>query len=294
MLAPRAPVIVAGDADKHLLAVAGLEGLVDRPGAGAGRHGLRFAPRRADAGHVLRHEEGRRLEQRRLHELPPAGRLTLLQRAEDADDRIAAAHDVDDRGAGAQRPAGRAGHVGKPGHELHHLVERGPVLIGPGEEALERGEDEARVDPAQRLPAAAEPLHGAGGVILDHHIGLRGEPVDDLPAAVRLEIDGQRTLVAVEAAEEAGGETRQAAGLVAVGRGLDLDDVRAEVGEHQAAARPHDRLAELQHPDAGERERGVFGHRSRNLCFGESMRRLWAIPAPAATGTVCPAAMQFS
>ena len=164
------------------------------------------------------------------------------------------------------RPGGR--HIGEASHEAAPLVECRPVFVGPGKEALERGENEARIDPAQRVPAAAQPFHGAGRVVFDHDIGAGGQPMDDLPAAVRLEIDGERALVAVEAAEEAGGEARQAARLVAVRRGFDLDDVCAEIGEHEAAARPHDRLAELQHPDAGERERGVFGHRSRNLCLG--------------------------
>ena len=47
-----------------------------------------------------------------------------------------AAHDVVDAAAGAQRVAGTAGHVGQAAHHLHHLVERGAVLVGAGQEAL--------------------------------------------------------------------------------------------------------------------------------------------------------------
>ena len=88
---------------------------------------------------------------------------------------IGAAHDVDDRGAGAQRLAGRPGHVGKPAHELHHLVERRAVLVGAGEKAFERAIDEPRIDRRQRVIAAAEALHRAGRVILEQHVGVGGE-----------------------------------------------------------------------------------------------------------------------
>ena len=96
-----------------------------------------------------------------------------------------AAHDVDDRRAGAQRLARRPGHVGEPGHELHHLVERRAVLVGAGEKALERAVDQARVDSAQAVIAAAEPLHGAGRVVLDHHVGgrRRADAADARPSA---------------------------------------------------------------------------------------------------------------
>ena len=69
-------------------------------------------------------------EQCRFDRLAAAGALALAQRRLDADHREHAAHDVDDGRSGAQRLARRPGHVSKPGHELHHLVERRAVLVG--------------------------------------------------------------------------------------------------------------------------------------------------------------------
>src|SRR3546814_1874217 len=52
--------------------------------------------------------------------------------------------------------------------------------------------------------------------------------------------------------EESGCESREAPRLVAAGRGFDLDDVGAEIGQHQPAGRAHDGLAELDDLDRSE------------------------------------------
>ncbi len=70
-------------------------------------------------------------------------------------------------------------------------------------------------------------------------------------AVVGFEIDGEAALVAVESAEETGGEAGEAAGRIAADR-LDLDHVGAEVGENEASARPHDGVAEFEHANAGK------------------------------------------
>ena len=136
MLAEAAPLAVAGDADKNLLAVGGREGLVDRPGAVARRHRRhRFAGDHL-AGHVRHHQKCGGFEQRGFDRLAAAGLLALAQRRLDADHREHAAHDVDHRGAGAQRLARRPGHVSQARHELHHLVERRAMLVGAAEKSL--------------------------------------------------------------------------------------------------------------------------------------------------------------
>ncbi len=254
MLAEALPLRVAGDADENLLAVGGGERLVDRPGAFARRHRRRRAAGDRLAGHVLRHQEGGRFEQRGFDELAAPGVLALAQRRLDGDHRERAAHDVDDGGAGAQRLAGRPGHVGKPGHELHHLVECRAMLVGAAEKTLERAIDEPRVGLGEIGIAAAEPVHGAGRVVFDRHVGGRRQAVQQRAAFVGLEIDGEAALVAVEGAEETGGEAGQPPGRIAADR-LDLDHVGAEIGEDQPRARPHDGVAEFEHADAGKGER---------------------------------------
>jgi hypothetical protein len=68
-----------------------------------------------------------------------------------ADGAEHAAHDVVHAGARAQRIAGAARHVGQPAHHLHHLVERGAVLVRAGQEALVAHVD----DRGLSLPSAA-------------------------------------------------------------------------------------------------------------------------------------------
>ena len=63
----------------------------------------------------------------------------------DGDGAEHSAHDVVDAGARAQRIAGPAGHVGQAAHHLHHFVQRGAVVVGPGQEALVAGVDDARI-----------------------------------------------------------------------------------------------------------------------------------------------------
>ena len=53
------------------------------------------------------------------------------------------------------------------------------MLVGAGQVALQREVDEARVDGAELFPAAAEALHGAWSVILQHHIGAARQAMRD-------------------------------------------------------------------------------------------------------------------
>ena len=73
------------------------------------------------------------------------------------------------------------------------------------------------------------------------------------------EIERQRVLAAVadqEVPALAAAQRRDVAARLALER-LDLDDVRAAVGEHLAGPRHGDEVAELQHGDAGE---GLLAH----------------------------------
>ena len=63
-------------------------------------------------------------------------------------------------------------------------------------------------------------------------------------------------LVPAVGREETGAGRSEVSRLVAADRRLDLDDVRAEVGENEAAGRPHDDVRELDDADPGERKLG--------------------------------------
>jgi hypothetical protein len=173
-----------------------------------------------------------------------------------------ATHDVVDARTCPQRAAFGAGHVGQATHHLHHLVERGAVLIRPGQEALVRDVDQALVQARQRLGAEAQALHRAALEVLAEDIGTSHEPEHDLAAARVFHVDRQALLVSIEQAEEAGSRAQQPARVVACQR-LDLDDLGAQVGQDHPAGRPHHHVGELDDPQAGQRQRLRLGaHRT--------------------------------
>ena len=140
------PVLVTRDADEDLVALGGLEWLVDGPCPLANRHWRHRAARDRLARDVLSHQERGGFEQRRFYLLAAAGAFALAQGGEDADRGKGPAHDVDDRSARPQGAPGGAGHVGEPPHELRHLVQRRAVLIGAAQKPLQGAEDNTGID----------------------------------------------------------------------------------------------------------------------------------------------------
>ena len=49
------------------------------------------------------------------------------------------------------------------------------MLVGSGQEALQRAVDQPRVERVHRIPAEAQPIHRAGAEILDQRIGVTHE-----------------------------------------------------------------------------------------------------------------------
>ena len=154
--------------------------------------------------------------------------------------------------------AGVAGHAHRAAERLHDAVERGTrgvwaVLSEPGE----RGRDDGRVDLLERLVVYPQAFEDAGAEVVQHHVRLRGERVERLASEVGLEVERDAALVAVEAEEvgalavqEVGAEL--AGGVTGAGL-LDLDDVRAEVGEQASGERPAEDGGELQDADVFQR-----------------------------------------
>ena len=109
------------------------------------------------------------------------------------------AHDVRDRHPHLGRLASglaRDAHYAAP--RLHQKVVAGALLVRPGTEPGNGAIDEAGVRCAQRLVAQAELLQGPAPPVLDHDIGPRRKLLDPLQALRSLEIDPDRTLVAVD------------------------------------------------------------------------------------------------
>ncbi len=251
------PLLVAGDADEGGLAVARLEGFVDAPGARPDRDRRRDLACLRFRRDVLPDQEGAGFVQRALHMPAAARRVAPHDRREDADHAEHAAGDVHHRRPRAERPFRQARHVGEAGAVLHHFVQRGAVLVRPGQIAFQGAVDQPRVDLRDFLVADAEPLRGARGEVLRHHIGILQQPVRDLAARGRLEVQGNAPLAAIEIDERARDMPGEPPGPVAFRRRLDLDHVRPEIRQHQAAARSHDDMAEFDDLDSLQRQARV-------------------------------------
>ena len=137
-------------------------------------------------------------------------------------------------------------------------------------EARDRDHDESRVALAQRLGGEAQAGQHAWREACDERVGALEQAVQQLPplGAVEVERDrarsrlprgeGGRAVPGVAAAVVAGGE--DAARALRIGRALDLDDVRAEVGERAGDGRPRPGVREVDDPQAlEERARVVLG-----------------------------------
>ena len=171
-------------------------------------------------------------------------------------------HDVGERGADLGRRAPRrARDRHQPRARLGEEVEGGRV----GERAR-RGRTAHR-DPDDVVELLAERLEAERGElvreeVLDDRVrGPRERRHRRVPLG-RGEVDGDRAPVAVD--REVVGRVvaerrrRERADAVAGARSLDLDDVGAEVRDHEHAQRASEDLREVEHPNALERQPRVL------------------------------------
>src|SRR6185312_12853243 len=141
-------------------------------------------------------------------------RIALAQRRLHRDDPEHRAHDVDHGSAGAHWLSGRTGHVGKSCMELYDFVQSWPVFIRPGEITLQCQIDQERIERRELLVPAAQPLHRAGAVILQYHIGIPGQPMQHALALGRFEVDYEATFVAIERRKESRREPAELARVI--------------------------------------------------------------------------------
>ena len=189
--------------------------------------------------------------------------------------------EVADLRAGDQRRAfAEAGGGGRAAGALRDVLVDLAVLVGARAEALDRGDDHARVELLDALPGQAHAVERAGREVLDQHVAGLHQALEDLHALRVLAVDGDRALVVVQHGEiEAvgvGHVLQLAARDVADARTLDLDHVGAEPGEELRAGRPRLHMGEVENADAFERA-GLpraccdgFGSRSTCRCRSPS------------------------
>ncbi len=253
--AMRSPVRLIRAADRHAPVAAAID-LVrcDQRMSGAGR--LRHDAFRKVAGRVPVQLLQRGLQQRRIDALSEAGAQPVNVRSENADRGENAGVDV--------------GNVGNRHARLHRFA---AIFTGDADEAAERLQDQVEaafsrkrsgaaiagdraidqrgVDLTQPFIAQSEPLHHAEAEVLGQHVGLRDHPEQRGFAGVALDVDADRPLAAIEHHERRrqSGVARAPviARVVAVREFLDLVDVGAHVGQHQAARGAGHDLRQFEH-----------------------------------------------
>src|SRR5665213_194927 len=131
------------------------------------------------------------------------------------------------------------------------------VLVGTGTEALDRGDDHARIELVDALPGEPHAIKRAGREVLHQNITCFHQRLQHAHALRMLGVDSDRALVVVEHGEvERVGALyvdQLAARNVANARTLDLDHVGAEPGEQLRAGRARLHMREIENAYAGER-----------------------------------------
>src|ERR1043166_5961497 len=201
------------------------------------------------------------------HLLAAAGAHALVERGDDAEREVQAGAGIADLRAGDERRSlAQAGGRGGAAGALRDVLINLAVLVRPGAEALDRGDDHARVGLVDVVPAEAHPAGGAGGKILHQHVAVFDQALEDFLALGMFGIDRDRALVAVEHGEvEAVGALHVAqlpARDVADAGPLHLDHIRAHVGEKLRAGRTRLHMREVEDAHALERLAGLAVRRS--------------------------------
>src|SRR3954463_11369739 len=194
---------------------------------------------------------------RDLHPLAAARVGPLVQRGADRAEQVDRVARVPDLRAGHDgRAVLEAGGAHGAAGRLRDVLVRLGLLERAGAEALQRRVDQPRVELVEVLPREPEAVHDAGAEVLDQDVGAVHELAEDLLALVRLHVEGERPLVAVEHREvervHVGQIAQLGAGDVAAPGLLDLDDVGSHPREELRADRAGLHVRHVEDADALE------------------------------------------
>ena len=211
------------------------------------------------AGDVATHHHHPRREEGAADELSLAGALAVDERRADAHREDDAGGKVDDAGALHELGAAEFVALDLGGHHsavgLRDDVGAGPA--GVAAMAAEAGvlrPDQILAVAAQRLVVHAEAGRRTVAHVRDDDVEGRDEALDQALSVLVLEVDGDAALPSIERVERLvlpGDRAAPPPRGSAVER-LDLHDIRAEVGERDAAEGSRDDLREFEHANAVE------------------------------------------
>src|SRR6266478_5469086 len=192
------------------------------------------------------------------HFLALAGLRTADQSGQDADRQVHARVAVAERRpADGRRAVPETGGGGGPARALRHVVVDLEILIRRAlAEALDRPEDDPRVELVNVLPGEAHPVQRARREVLDQHVRVADQLLQDRLAFGRLGIERQRSLVAVERREiervQIGDVTQLIARDVSDAGPLDLQYIGAEPRQQLGTRRPRLHAGEVDDLDSFE------------------------------------------
>src|SRR5438876_354110 len=181
-----------------------------------------------------------RVLHRHGHLLALAGLLTADQRGEDADQEMHAGIAVAERSSADRgRAVPETGRRGGAAGALRHVIVDADVLVRRARgEALNRPEDEPRIELLDALPGEPHPVHRTRPEVLDQDVGLPDQLLQDRLAFGRLGVDLERPFVAVQLREiqrvRIGDVAQLTACEVSNAQPLDFQDVGPEPCHHLA------------------------------------------------------------
>src|SRR5262249_1916436 len=124
------------------------------------------------------------------HALAAAGADALIQRAGDAEGQMQTGAAVADLRAGDQRrPFAEAGSGGGAARALRNVLIDLAVLVRPRAKAFHRGHDHARIGLLDVLPGEPHTIERTGREILDQHVAVLDQTIEDFLAPGVLGID---------------------------------------------------------------------------------------------------------
>ena len=202
------------------------------------------------------------IEQTHIDMLAGAGAPGMHHSGQDGGGGVGAGQNIDQCDADFHRHAvGLAGDTHQAAHALDHEIIAGATGIRPMlSKAGDRAIDQPGIDRCQRVVIEAVFRQPANLEILDHDVAVRDQFAKDRRALRRSDVDGKRSLVAVDGREicrSGGGVARGIAGhrihkgrspaarIIAGSGPLDLDNVGAEIAKH------------LRGPGAGQNPRQI-------------------------------------
>ena len=192
---------------------------------------------------LVDHAGQRRGEEVDLDVLALTRRRPRVEGREDPDRRMHAGDDVEDRDPRSEGGAlGVAGEAHEAGDGLdHEVVAREVAALLAAAEAADRRIDDAGVARGDAVVVEPEARQAAGLEVLDEDVGATGELVGEAAVLLALEVEGDGALVPVDGEVVGRGlaaHRRHPAAGVVTARGLDLDDLGAEVGEEHRRVWP--------------------------------------------------------